>query len=192
MYESNFWTKVAGANMAQDYNHYPEAEIEVVQSIFDMTPESPVDLFEIPWPSDPHAQSETVLRLMHESQDESLDWGRRKKAYDFLNNKARELGRELFLEDGPPTEHLTPALLLWCIKVASGFADEPKRGSGRDPNEKFMRNLKILLAVRMLRTKHDCNQEYSIGLIAFVTGEKEGTVKSGLRRINDFFKASRV
>ena len=173
--------------MAQDDNHYPETEINVVRSIFDSAPHSPVDLFEIPWPSDPNAQSKIVVRLIEVSQDEKYDWGMRMKAYDFLNNKAAEMGKALYLADGPPLENIIPELVHWCIKLVSGLAEEPKRGPGRDPNERFMRNLNIRSAVRKLRNDHGRSQEYSIGLIAFVTGEKEGTVKSGLRAINDFF-----
>ena len=176
--------------MAQDRSYYPETEIEEVRSLFASGPDSPLDLFEFPWPSDPDAQSETVLRLMEVSQDQNLDWGMRMKAYDFLNKKSVEMGRALYSKDGPPTGNYVPGLALWCIKRVSGLAEEPKRGPGRDPNERVMRNLRILLAVRMLSTDYGRSQEYSIGLIAFVTGEKEGTVKSGLRAMNELFKTS--
>lgn len=174
--------------MAQDDDYYPETEIEVVQSIFDSAPHSPVDLFEIPWPPDPNAQSEIVRQLMNKSQDKNLDWGMRMKAYDFLNARASEMGRALYLEGGPPKGIIVPELVSWCVLLVSGLVEEPKRGPGRDPNERFMRNLKIRLIVKIMSENYGRSQEYSIGLITFVTGEKEGTVKSGLRAINDFFK----
>ena len=176
--------------MAQDSNPYPETEIEEVRSLFASGPDSPVELFEFSWPPDPDAQSQIALRLIEVSQDQTLDWGIRMKAFDFLNEKARQMGRALYPNEGPPTGDYVPGLVLWCVKRVSGLAEEPKRGPGRDPNDRVMRNLRIFLAVRMLSTDYGRSQEYSIGLIAYATGQKEGTVKSGLRAMNELFKAS--
>ena len=147
-------------------------------------PHEPQDLLMVTWPSEAPDQELILGLMLQTAMDEKKTLLERQAAWDYLLDRTHEYLVATLQTERVQFEDIPAPLVAWCMMVAIGAVNPPKRGRGRPSMLPALRARKTRAVVNELYYGPARSQQQAIEWVADATGESTDTIVSRLRRAN--------